>query len=115
MIGTFYKVYRTLGYGFLEKVYQNALYDELIERGFICRAQQPVHGYYKGKVVGESIADLVVNDKMILELKASKELYEEHECQLVNYLKATHVELGLLLNFGEHPQVRRKICKNKNK
>lgn len=115
ILGAFYKVYRTLGYGFLERVYQNAMYLELTKRGFSCRAQQPINVYYEGSVVGEYIADLLVNDKIILELKAVSSLSEDHEKQLINYLKATKIELGLLLNFGERSQVKRKIFTNNQK
>lgn len=115
IIGAFYKVYRTLGYGFLERVYQNALFFELQEMEFKCDPQYPIPVYYQGKLVGEYIADIIVNDSIILELKAVKELCDEHEAQLLNYLKATKIELGLLLNFGVHPQVKRKIFINKNK
>lgn len=90
-----------MGYGFLERVYQNALYYELLERGFNCKVQYPLKVYYKEYLVGEYVADIIVNDKIILELKACSELCDYHEAQLVNYLKATSIELGLLLNFGE--------------
>ncbi|MCD7932522.1 MAG: GxxExxY protein [Tannerellaceae bacterium] len=115
IIGGFYKVYRTLGYGFLERVYQNALYYELLERGFDCKVQHPLKVYYKEYLVGEYVADMIVNDKILLELKACSEINDHHEAQLVNYLKATTIELGLLLNFGERAQVKRKILMNKNK
>lgn len=115
VIGAFYKVYRSLGYGFLERVYQNALFFELLKRGFKCEAQHPIKVYYEDQLVGEYIADIIVNGHIILELKAVKELWPEHESQLLNYLKATRMEVGLLLNFGVHPQVKRKIFKNTNK
>lgn len=115
VIGAFYKVYRSLGYGFLERVYQNALFFELLKRGFKCEAQHPIKVYYEDQLVGEYIADIIVNGHIILELKAVKELCPEHESQLLNYLKATRMEVGLLLNFGVHPQVKRKIFKNTNK
>lgn len=115
ILGAFYKVYRTLGYGFLERVYQNALYLELTKRGFSCKAQQPISVHYDGKVVGEYIADILVDNKIILELKAVSELSSDHEKQLINYLKATKIELGLLLNFGERAQVKRKIFTNDKK
>ncbi|MCD7977943.1 MAG: GxxExxY protein [Tannerellaceae bacterium] len=115
IIGCFYKVYRTLGYGFLERVYQNALYYELLEKGFNCKTQCPIKVYYKEYLVGEYIADMIINDKIILELKACAELCAYHEAQLINYLKATTIELGLLLNFGERGQVKRKIFMNTNK
>lgn len=115
IIGAFYKVYRVLGYGFLERVYQNALFLELLSLGFDCKAQYPINVYYEGHLVGEYIADILVNGNIILELKAVKELSPDHESQLLNYLKATQMELGLLLNFGVRPQVKRKIFLNKNK
>lgn len=115
IIGAFYKVYRVLGYGFLERVYQNALFLELLSLGFDCKAQYPINVYYEGHLVGEYIADILVNGNIILELKAVKELSPDHEAQLLNYLKATQMELGLLLNFGVRPQVKRKIFLNKNK
>ena len=115
IIGAFYKVYRSLGYGFLERVYQNALFFELLKRGFTCEAQHPINVYYEDQLVGEYIADIVVNDHIILELKAVNELSSEHGSQLLNYLKATHIEIGLLLNFGVRPQIKRKIFRNTNK
>lgn len=115
IIGAFYKVYRVLGYGFLERVYQNALFLELLSLGFDCKAQYPINVYYEGHLVGEYIADILVKGNIILELKAVKELSPDHEAQLLNYLKATQMELGLLLNFGTRPQVKRKIFLNKNK
>lgn len=115
IIGAFYKVYRSLGYGFLERVYQNALFFELLRRGFKCEAQHPINVYYEDQLVGEYIADIIVNEHIILELKAVNELCTEHESQLLNYLKATRMEVGLLLNFGVRPQIKRKIFKNINK
>lgn len=115
IIAAFYDVYNTLGYGFLEKVYQNALYQELKRRGFKCEAQYKVKVYFKGQEVGEYFADILVNDHIILELKAVDTICREHELQLINYLKATEIEVGLLLNFGERPQVRRKLFTNDRK
>ena len=115
IIGAFYKVYRILGYGFLERVYQNALFFELHKQGLDCRAQYPINVYYEGSLVGEYVADIIVNGHIILELKAVNELCSEHESQLLNYLKATKMEVGLLLNFGFRPQVKRKIFRNENK
>lgn len=115
IIGGFYKVYRALGYGFLERVYQNALYYELLDRGLDCKVQQPIRVYYQGHLVGEYIADMLIEDKIMLELKAVKDLADEHEAQLINYLKSTRIEVGLLLNFGSRPQVKRKIFRNMNK
>lgn len=115
IIAAFYEVYNTLGYGFLERVYQNALYLELQQRGFDCKAQYPIKVTFKGREVGEYYADILVNDCVILELKSVDMLLRQHELQLINYLKATDIEVGLLLNFGEKPQVRRKIFTNIHK
>lgn len=109
ILGAFYAVYNELGYGFLEQVYQNALYKELLWRNIPCTPLQPIRVYYQGKLVGKYIADIVVDDTIILEQKAVSALKEEHELQLVNYLKATGMEVGLLLNFGKKPEIRRKI------
>jgi GxxExxY protein len=115
VIGCFYKVYSTLGFGFLEKVYENALYHELINQGLFCQKQVPVTVYYQGFAVGDYYADIIVENKIILELKAAETLVEEHELQLINYLKATNIEIGLLLNFGKEPQIKRKIFTNDRK
>lgn len=115
IIGAFYKVYNELGFGFLENVYQNALYLELTNEGFSVEAQKPVDVYYQNRVVGKYKADLVVNEDVILELKAVDYLVKEHELQLINYLKATEIEIGLLLNFGTKPEIRRKIFTNDRK
>lgn len=109
IIRCFYVVYNALGFGFLEKVYENALRIELIKAGLSVVKQMPVTVYYDEQVVGEYFADLVVEKKIILELKAAESLCEEHELQLINYLKATDYEIGLLLNFGKKPEIRRKI------
>ena len=109
IIRAFYEVHNTLGYGFLERVYQNALYKELKKRGIPCEAQCKIPVYYKAELVGEYIADIVVDKRIILELKAVANLREEHELQLVNYLKATGIEVGLLLNFGVNAEIKRKI------
>lgn len=115
IIAAFYDVYNTLGYGFFERVYQNALYQELKRRGFKCEAQYKVKVYFKGQEIGEYFADILVNNHIILELKAVDSICNEHELQLINYLKATEIEVGLLLNFGEKPQVRRKLFTNDRK
>lgn len=115
IIKTFYDVYNELGYGFLEKVYQNSLYLELRARGFQVEAQKQIKVYFKGIEVGEYYADLVVNDTIILELKAAEGIVEEFEFQLINYLKGTDKEIGLLLNFGKKPEFRRKVFENSRK
>ena len=112
IIKCFYDVYNTLGYGFLEKVYENALKIELEKNKLFIEKQKPIKVYYDDKIVGEYFADLIVNEQVIIELKAAESLCEEHEYQLINYLKATNFELGLLLNFGKKPEIRRKIFTN---
>ena len=108
----FYHVYNYLGYGFLEKVYENALYHEMIERGLRCNKQVPIKVFYKELSVGMYFTDILVEDRVILELKAAENICIEHEYQLINYLKATDIEVGLLLNFGREPQFKRKILDN---
>jgi GxxExxY protein len=112
VIKSFYKVYNDLGYGFLEKVYEKLLQTELQKRGLECISQFPIEVYYEETLVGEYFADLFVEQKVILELKASESLIHAHELQLINYLKATSIEVGLLLNFGQKPQFKRKIYTN---
>jgi len=109
IINAFYEVYNTLGYGFIENVYQNALYKELLRRNVPCIPHSKINVYYKDEVVGYYEADIVAYDSVILELKAVSALCESHEIQLVNYLKATNIEVGLLLNFGPKPEVKRKV------
>lgn len=111
----FYTVYNTLGYGFLEKVYENSLREELIARGYSAASQYPVEVVYKEKVVGQYYADLLVDDKVVVEIKAVNTLLLEHEAQLLNYLRGTGKHVGLLLNFGPQPQVRRKVYSEGNK
>ena len=115
ILKTFYEVYNELGYGFLEKVYQNALYNELKNNGFDVESQKQIKVYYKNVEVGEYYADLIVNDKVILELKATESITEAHEFQLLNYLKSTNIEVGLLLNFGKKPEFCRKVFQNYRK
>ena len=115
ILGAFYDVYNNLGPGFLEKVYENALAHELKKRGFQVEQQLPIEVFYDGIVVGEYFADIVVDNCVILELKATEELNKKHEAQLLNYLRATDIEVGLLLNFGPDPQFRRKAFSNERK
>lgn len=112
IIKAFYKVYNTLGYGFLEKVYENALLIELKKLGFKVENQKGICVYYDDVEVGIYYADIVVEDVVIVELKASEALAEEYTIQLINYLKATNIEVGLLLNFGKKPEVKRKVFDN---
>ena len=111
----FYSVYNELGYGFLEKVYQNSMYIELRASGLDVKAQKQIKVYYKDFEVGDYYADLVVNDIIILELKAAECLISEFECQLINYLKGTDIEVGILLNFGKKPEFIRKVYENSRK
>jgi GxxExxY protein len=112
IIKAFYKVYNELGYGFLEKVYENAMLIELKKCGLQVKKQVPITVYYDNQVVGDYFADIVDEECIILELKAAENLIEAHEIQLINYLKATEMEIGLLLNFGKKPQFKRKIYTN---
>ena len=115
IIKAFYKVYNTLGYGFLEKVYENALIIELLEMGLKVEQQKPINVYYNGTLIGEYFADLIVEDCVIIELKANESISEANVTQLLNYLKATKIEVGLLLNFGQKPDYKRKVFNNQRK
>lgn len=109
IIKAFYNVYNSLGYGFLEKVYENALAFELREMGLSVECQKPLNVSYRNQIVGEYFADLVVEGKVIIELKAMETIHEAHLRQLQNYLKATEIEVGLLLNFGRKPEFKRRV------
>jgi GxxExxY protein len=102
-------VHNALGYGFLEKVYHNAMVMELRKSGFDVESEKPISVYYDGQTIGEYFADIVVADKVILEIKAVQAISPVHEAQLVNYLKAANIDVGLLLNFGKSLEVKRKI------
>jgi GxxExxY protein len=115
IIEAFYRVYNKLGYGFLEKVYENAPVIELGKVGLIARPQVPIKVFYENQLVGEYFADLLVADRVIVELKATDGLCDADEAQLLNYLKATTIEVGMLLNFGPRPEHRRKIFTNERK
>ena len=104
-----YRVHNTLGFGFLESVYQNALLIELEKNGLQARKEVPIKVFYDEKIVGDYVADIIVEDKVIIELKSVKDLHPAHEAQLVNYLKATGLEVGLLINFAESVKVKRKV------
>jgi len=112
IIKIFFKVYNTLGYGFLENVYENAMKDEFEMCGILYENQKPIKVLYNDKIVGDYIADFVIENKIIVELKAVKELAKEHESQLINYLTATNKEVGLLLNFGKNAEIKRKVYDN---
>lgn len=114
IIKAFYNVYNTLGYGFLEKVYENAMVLELKKLNLHGRRQVLLKVYYDDIQVGDYFADIIVENCVIVELKAAESLCEEHEAQLLNYLRATDIEYGLLLNFGKVPQIKRKVWTNIN-
>ena len=109
IIGCIYDVYNALGYGFVEKVYENALVIKLRQMGFNITQQAPIKVYFEGLIVGEFVADLIVDDKVIIEIKAVSALSPAHEVQLVNYLKATGIQVGLLVNFGEKIKIVRRV------
>ena len=109
IIGCGFKVHQALGAGFLEKVYENALMIELERCGLKARQQVPVSVRYEGRTVGEYFADILVEDRVVCELKANETLIKEHEVQLVNYLTSTGIDIGLLINFGRSVTVKRKF------
>lgn len=115
IICAFYNVYNTLGHGFLEKVYENALAIELRKHGLQITQQESVKVFYEGEQVGDYFADVTVNGLIILELKAAESLKSEHFAQLTNYLRATDKEVGLLLNFGKKPEFKRILLTNDKK
>jgi GxxExxY protein len=115
LIKIFFQVYNELGYGFLEKVYQNAMYIELKNSGYFVEAHKQLKVMYKGVEVGEYYPDLIIDETIIIELKAAEYLVVEHEAQLINYLKATDIEVGLLFNFGKKPEFRRRIFETARK
>ncbi|GIK56128.1 MAG: GxxExxY protein [Chloroflexi bacterium] len=115
ILQAFYLVYNTLGYGFLEKVYENALLHELRSSGLEVFPQHPIKVHYAGVIVGEYFADLLVGGLVIVELKVAESISQAHISQLDNYLRATAVEVGLLLNFGPEPDFKRRILTNNKK
>ena len=115
VIKAFYNVYNKLGYGFLEKVYEKALVIECKKLGLNCLSQCPIEVFYDNEVVGSYIADMIVNQFVIVEIKAASAIAAEHEIQLINYLKATEIEVGLLLNFGKKPEFKRKVFSSEYK
>jgi len=112
IIKLFYRVYNTLGYGFLEKVYENAMMIEFRTEEIPAISQYPIEVTYQGEIVGEYYADIMVDDKVVVEIKATRTLAIEHEAQILNYLRATDIEAGLLLNFGPKPEIKRKVFDN---
>jgi GxxExxY protein len=115
IIGVFYEVYSELGFGFLESVYRNSLRLALLEKGLTVEQEAPITVFFRGKNVGDFRADLVVNGSILLELKTADHIVAAHESQVLNYLRSTSLELGLILNFGPKPQVRRLLLDNSRK
>jgi GxxExxY protein len=115
ILKVYYEVYNELGCGFLEKVYQNAMYFELKSLGYKVEAQKQIKVYFKNQLVGEYYSDLLVEDKVIVELKATELLMNVHVAEIINYLKSTPIEVGILLNFGEEPEFKRIIYTNDRK
>ena len=115
ILGAFFQLHKELGFGFSEKVYKSALEVLLTELGMIVARQKEICVYYHGKVVGQYKADMIVNGFVLLEIKSIEKLMDAHDAQLLNYLKATELEVGLLLNFGHQAEFHRKIYDNPRK
>ena len=115
IIKIFYKVYNRLGYGFLEKVYEKAMMLEFKKESIPAVFQSPIEVLYENEIIGEYYADILVDNHVIVEIKAAKRLSQENEAQLLNYLKATKAEIGLLLNFGTKPEIKRNAFDNVRK
>ena len=115
IIGVFYTVYNELGHGFLESVYEQAMAIALREAGFHVVQQAPISVHFRGQTIGEFRADLLIEDKVIVELKAARAIEKAHEAQVMNYLRATKIEVGLLMNFGPRPEFKRFIFDNDRK
>lgn len=110
IIGCAYQVYNEMGFGFLESVYEKCMMIELANAGLVATAQTPITVQYKSQVVGEFVADIVVDNQVIVELKSVRSVIPAHEIQLVNYLVATGIDVGLILNFGEQKvEIKRKV------
>jgi GxxExxY protein len=115
IIGLFYEVYNELGHGFLESVYENSLALALRAKGYEVHQQVAIPVWFRGQKVGDFDADLLVNNLVILELKSCRSIVDAHLAQLLNYLKATEIEVGLLLNFGPRPEFKRIVFGNERK
>ena len=115
ILKAYFHVYNTLGYGFLEKVYENALAIALRKQGMVADQQVPIGVFFEGELVGEYFADIRADAKVMVEIKAAESIHPAHEAQLLNYLRATSTEVGLLLNFGPKPEFRRKLFTNERK
>jgi GxxExxY protein len=115
IIGVFYDVYNELGYGFLESVYEESLVIALLETCLKVERQLAIPVWFRGHQVGQFRGDILVEGKVLLELKSTRTLEAAHEAQLLHYLKSTEIEIGLLLNFGSRPQFRRLLFDNNRK
>jgi GxxExxY protein len=115
IIKAFYDIHNELGYGFSEKIYQKALGIALREIGLKVDEQVPIKVHFRGQEIGEYFADMVVNDLILIELKAVRQIVEEHEAQLLNYLKSTEIEVGYVMNFGKSAEFKRKVFDNDRK
>lgn len=115
IIRAFFNVYNDLGHGFLEKVYERAMLLELLAMGVYVENQKRISVYYKDCLIGDYFSDLVIEDLVICELKAQESLSLADECQLLNYLRATDIEVGIVFNFGKKPEFRRKLFDNDKK
>lgn len=115
IIKCFYDVYNELGHGFLEAVYEEALAIVLGESGLTVERQKGINVFFRGRIVGEYRADILVADIIIIEVKAVQNINSSHVAQLINYLKATNIEVGLLLNFGNKPEFKRLLFDNNRK
>lgn len=115
ILRAYYNVYNELGFGFLEKNYEKAMAIELNSMKVKFKTQEPITVFYKDQQIGTYFADMIVEEKVIVELKACAQLAPEHEVQLLNYLRATKMEVGMLLNFGDEPRFKRKVFENDRK
>ena len=115
IINVYYAVYNALGYGFLEKVYETAMLQEFERRGLRVESQRKIEVYFKGKIVGDYYADLVVENRVVLEIKAAEDMHDAFLAQLINYLRATPCEIGFVFNFGKEPKFERRYFSNRNK
>lgn len=113
IIKKFYEVYNELGSGFLESIYENAFQILLKQSGVDVEKQLPITVYFRDQIVGEYKADLIVEDKILIELKSVAAILPKHEAQIINYLKATDIEIGLLMNFGDEPEFKRFVFEDK--
>ena len=115
ILGAFFELHKELGLGFSEKIYESALEVLLTEVGLFVEKQKDIFVYFHGRIIGEYKADMIINGVVLLEIKSVEKLIDAHDAQLLNYLKSTEIEVGLLLNFGRQAEFRRKIYDNPRK